>query len=120
MIIGHHRIHSLFLRIPGWCQNYKITGKEGAIVSKGYLQFSIAQGDDIIYSMEMEPRRIYEDPRVSETNGRVAIGRGPLVYCAEEFDNPDLLPSEYFHCDLSLHNQNHRRSRWYAPCLQGI
>lgn len=98
-------IHSLFLRIPGWCRNYKITGKEGATISKGYLQFGIAQGDDIIYSMEMEPRRIYEDSRVAETNGRVAIGRGPLVYCAEEFDNPDLLPSEYFHCDLLL-NKN--------------
>jgi DUF1680 family protein len=36
----------------------------------------------------MPPERIYAHPAVKENVGRVALKRGPLVYCVEEVDNP--------------------------------
>jgi hypothetical protein len=45
------------------------------------------RGDGMHLSFEMQPRFLRADPRVRETNGCVAVQRGPLVYCAEERDN---------------------------------
>jgi DUF1680 family protein len=35
----------------------------------------------------MPPQRIYAHPSVKQDVGRVALKRGPLVYCVEETDN---------------------------------
>lgn len=40
-------------------------------------------------------------PWVLENNGRAAVTRGPLVYCAEEIDNPGY-DQERFHVEASL------------------
>ena len=39
----------------------------------------------------MPVRRVYDDERVKENAGRVAVMRGPIVYCAEEIDISDLM-----------------------------
>ena len=56
----------------------------------GYL--SIARqwraGDTIALELPMPAERIYAHPAVKEDVGRVALKRGPLVYCVEETDNP--------------------------------
>ena len=36
----------------------------------------------------MPPERLYADPQVRMDLGRVALRRGPLIYCVEEADNP--------------------------------
>ena len=95
-------VNQILLRIPGWCSHYEINSSKGTRTEKGYLQLPVVSGDEFIYTLEMEPRRVYEDPRVAETSGRVAVCRGPVVYCAEEIDNTGLIPTEYFHCDVSL------------------
>ena len=38
----------------------------------------------------MPPRRLVSDPRVTANVGRVALARGPLVYCVESHDRPGL------------------------------
>lgn len=98
-------INQLMLRVPGWCKEYSIIGAEGKENGSGYLTVDAQQGVDFTYEMAMPPRREYEDERVMETRGRVCICRGPIVYCAEEVDQPNMLASEYFHCDLSLDRQ---------------
>jgi DUF1680 family protein len=45
-------------------------------------------GDTIEFELPMPPERIYAHPSVKEDVGRVALKRGPLVYCVEEVDNP--------------------------------
>ena len=42
------------------------------------------------YGFDMTPRRIIANPKVEADRGRIAILRGPLVYCFEECDNPDV------------------------------
>jgi DUF1680 family protein len=36
----------------------------------------------------MPPERLYAHPKVRMDVGRVALRRGPLIYCVEEADNP--------------------------------
>ncbi len=45
---------------------------------------SYVMGDQ---TYEMKPKRIVANPRVEADRGRVAIMRGPLVYCFEQVDN---------------------------------
>ena len=38
----------------------------------------------------MPPRRLVSDTRVEANLGRVALARGPFVYCVESHDRPGL------------------------------
>ncbi len=60
-----------------------------AVGPDGYHRVVVEPGSDLelVWSVSMRPRRIYADPRVKESVGRVAIMRGPLVYAAESIDN---------------------------------
>jgi hypothetical protein len=44
-------------------------------------------GDVVRLSLPMAVERVYADPRVKADVGRVAIQRGPVVYCLEGVDN---------------------------------
>ena len=45
-------------------------------------------GDRIALKLEMKPEVIYPHPGIAADAGRVAVQRGPLVYCLESVDNP--------------------------------
>ena len=85
---------ALKLRIPGWARGARATVNGEAIdvaaVRDGYL--TIARrwqaGDAVTLDLPMPAERIYAHPAVSADAGRVALKRGPLVYCVEEADNP--------------------------------
>jgi DUF1680 family protein len=84
---------ALKLRIPQWCQNatVAINGKSlgELFVDKGYISIDGAwnAGDVIELKMPMPIRRVKADPRVKANVGRVALQRGPLIYCVEAVDN---------------------------------
>jgi DUF1680 family protein len=44
-------------------------------------------GDVIELDLAMEVRRVVCNEKVAENRGKVALERGPIVYCAEGFDN---------------------------------
>ncbi|MFR2460077.1 MAG: glycoside hydrolase family 127 protein, partial [Christensenellales bacterium] len=48
-------------------------------------------GDVIALSLPMQPRRVYANPHVRADIGKVAIMRGPIVYCLEQVDNGALV-----------------------------
>jgi len=83
----------LKVRIPGWCKKAKLSlnGKEvaGKPVN-GYVTIhrSWSKGDRIELKLDMPAERLYAHPGVIMDAGRVALKRGPLVYCIEEADNP--------------------------------
>jgi len=99
------------VRIPGWARNeaipgdlYRFTDKAPAPASlrvngkavpltldKGYVPLNRrwTKGDTISLSMPMPVRRIAAHELVEADRGRVALQRGPIVYCAEWPDNPD-------------------------------
>ncbi|MEV4606933.1 glycoside hydrolase family 127 protein [Neorhizobium sp. LMR1-1-1.1] len=80
-------------RIPGWCRSWTIsingvTLDADGIVEKGYatIRRSWADGDEIRLSFDMPVERLYAHPAVGEDADRVALKRGPVVYCVEETD----------------------------------
>ena len=85
-------LHTLALRLPEWCETPQILvngeAAQGEII-KGYLHLrrQWQEGDVIALHLPMTIRRVYANPRVRHTAGKVAIQRGPLVYCLEEADN---------------------------------
>jgi DUF1680 family protein len=82
------------VRIPGWCQGAKVAvnGQPVAVEDavNGYLTIerTWTKGDVITLDLPMPPVRLYAHPAVRPDAGRVALKRGPLVYCIEEADNP--------------------------------
>jgi DUF1680 family protein len=85
------RLGALKLRIPGWCD--KATVAVNYVMSKpaienGYV--TIARpwkaGDAVALHLPMPIRRVHADPRVKDDAGRVALARGPLIYCVEAVD----------------------------------
>lgn len=80
------------IRIPDWAESVEIDvpglDRESEYVD-GYAVISKqwTQGDTISVKLAMEPQWIQADPRVRDDLGRIAMTRGPLVYCAEGCDN---------------------------------
>ena len=92
---------SLFLRIPGWCEAgamLTINGEPwpGVLTSGSYAEVrrTWTPGDRVHLSLPMPPRRLEAHPYVEEDAGRVALTRGPLLYCVEQADNPGLDPRD--------------------------
>ncbi|HHY50052.1 MAG TPA: glycoside hydrolase family 127 protein [Alphaproteobacteria bacterium] len=83
----------LKLRIPGWCKGARlaVNGETVPVVpERGYVTIDRTwqRGDTVTLDLPMPPVRVYANPGVLMDAGRVALKRGPLVYCIEEADNP--------------------------------
>ncbi len=98
------------LRIPGWAQNKPVPGDlysylpENEIPAqlfinnqpvavepeKGYvsLKRSWKPGDEIELVLPMAIKKVVPNKQITELAGKIAIERGPIVYCAEQADNP--------------------------------
>jgi DUF1680 family protein len=85
---------TFYLRIPGWSDGTQVTvnGKAVSGATSGQylaLRRRWESGDVINVKFEMTPQVIQANPRVVDDYGRVAVQRGPLVYCLEQLDQPD-------------------------------
>ncbi len=98
------------LRIPGWAQSIEnpyglyssnlksaISLKVNGIVQSvdivdGYttIDRSWKKGDVVELSLPIQPRLIKADEKVKDLANVVSIASGPVIYCLEEIDNPDL------------------------------
>lgn len=84
---------TLYLRIPGWSRvtRVSVNGRAIAGATAGeYLAVKRrwAAGDRVQLTFDMTPRMVVSNPRVQDDRGRVAVQRGPLVYCIEQLDQP--------------------------------
>ena len=78
------------IRIPEYAQNYKILcdGKEVEYKEeKGFAEVEISKNVKLEVVFDAETKFVRANPQVREDAGKVAITRGPLVYCLEEVDN---------------------------------
>lgn len=84
---------TFYLRVPGWAEH-----AQAAVNAKGltgatpgtYLPIRRrwSPGDTIQLRVDVMAQVIEANPRVADDTGRVAIQRGPLIYCLEEIDQP--------------------------------
>jgi len=103
------RYFSILIRIPGWAQNnpvpsdlYRYMKKSHAEVEifvngqsievvpqKGYVRINRRwkKGDAITLDLPIPVRRVLSHEKVEDNVSRVALERGPIVYCAEWIDN---------------------------------
>lgn len=85
---------ALRLRIPTWTDGFVVTvngEKMDYTTDRGYAVVTHAwrKGDVVTINMNLPVRLLKADPRVKADEGKVAVQRGPFVYCAEALDNPD-------------------------------
>ncbi len=73
------------LRLPGWCKSFTVN-KEYTL-NKGYIYIQASENEEIEISFRMPVRFISANKKVHTNSGRVAIMRGPVVYCLEGVDN---------------------------------
>ncbi len=99
----------MYVRIPGWAQGHPVPsdlyhykqpgvanveltvgGKTQDVeIDKGYvrLEREWKKGDVIELNLPMPVRRVIANEKVKADTGRVALERGPIVYCLEWPDN---------------------------------
>ena len=95
------RTFALMLRIPGWAQRgvqLKVNGRttETSVLPGSYaaIRRDWKAGDVVELNLPMDARRVQCHPYAMENAGRVALMRGPLLYCVEEADNPGVDPRD--------------------------
>jgi uncharacterized protein len=85
---------TVFVRIPGWVNGAKVAvnGKsvDGAQAGQ-YLAIKREwkPGDTVSLNFPTPTETVASNPRVVENRGRVAVQRGPIVYCLEQLDQPN-------------------------------
>ncbi len=92
---------ALRLRVPGWCTDgasATINGEQSSVAPTPgeYLELrrDWQAGDTIRLSLPMPVQHVECHPAVAENRGHVALMRGPLLYCVEQADNPEIDPSD--------------------------
>lgn len=100
---------SLFVRIPGWVRGeaspgnlYQFAGSnnKGVVImvngketpyelQKGFavIKRKWSKNDKVTVELAMQVERVKADTSVKEDAGKIALQRGPIVYCAEGLDN---------------------------------
>jgi hypothetical protein len=100
---------ALLVRIPGWAGNEVVPGDLYSFQDKNSRQVSLAvngqpvelnidkgfckierlwkAGDKIELNLPMQVRRVIAKKEVYSDDGKVALQRGPIVYCLEGVDN---------------------------------
>jgi DUF1680 family protein len=87
---------SLYVRIPAWAKTATVTlnGQPAAGSPMPGQYFRIERrwqaGDTVRLALDMTPQLIVANALVREDLGRVAVERGPLVYCLEQPDQSGL------------------------------
>jgi uncharacterized protein len=127
---------TVHVRIPGWAGNqavpsdlYSFLDKAAGDVSlkvngeavplqieKGYarLQRNWKSGDTIELDLPMPVRRIVSHDNIASNRGKVALQRGPLVYCLEGPDNDGKV------LDLVIPDQAELSTRFQPELLGGV
>jgi uncharacterized protein len=85
---------TLSLRVPGWARN-------GATIESGGTREAVSgrlaqvtrvfrPGDRVVLGLPLAPRLTFPDPRADDLRGTAAVEAGPVVYCLESVDQPDV------------------------------
>jgi DUF1680 family protein len=109
---------SLNIRVPHFAEEFSasINGSpvQGQIKNNYFHIADICGGDEIAVHFSLEPRFVYANPRVPQNCGKVAVARGPEIFCLEEADNGKNLPA------VSIDTSAQLRECWRDDILGGI
>lgn len=128
---------ALYVRIPGWTQNQpvpsdlyrylkesdeqvtiKVNGNPVDLdMERGFTRIrrTWKSGDVIDLALPITIRRVLANEKVEDDKGKVALERGPIVYCAEWPDNLDGRVR-----NMVLNNDTPLESEFYEDLLEGV
>ncbi|MBI4892541.1 MAG: glycoside hydrolase family 127 protein [Acidobacteria bacterium] len=112
---------TLYFRIPSWSlkTTVLINGNPAAEQPKPNTYLALKRawkpGDKVTLTLDVETRLVYANPRVSEDYGKAAIQRGPILYAAEQTDNPG--PAVF---DLAIDHRNPISAEFLPSLLGGV
>ncbi|HEV2273365.1 MAG TPA: beta-L-arabinofuranosidase domain-containing protein [Acidobacteriaceae bacterium] len=115
---------TVFVRIPGWSRKsvVKVNGKPVDGVSAGsYLPIRRHwSGSDVIeLAFDMEAQPIKANPAVTDDTDRIAMQRGPVVFCMEQMDQQAGRDAKDFYLySASLSGQS--AAKYEAALLGGV
>jgi uncharacterized protein len=134
---GEERQFTLMLRIPGWAMNQafptdlytfvekniqepilKVNGQKMPInLEYGYakLDRTWKNGDKVELTLPMPVREVKANSRVLDDAGKIALQRGPIVYCLEWIDQPGKKVS-----DLSIGDDFDPVAEFHKDLLNGV
>ena len=81
----------LALRIPGWCRTFQLN--RPYTLTDGYAYIDLDGETEVRLDLHMPVTAVMANRQVHDCAGRVALTRGPLVYCIEGVDNGEDLKS---------------------------
>lgn len=93
------------LRIPSYAENYTVFVNDQTYKFETDKGYAIIKGkfknDKIKIKFDAHAKFVYANPLVRGDSGKVAITKGPLVYCLEEVDNKDNLSAIFVDTSVS-------------------
>ncbi len=126
----------LYVRIPGWAQNIPVPGDTYAYSDSVVSTFSLTvngiaekckvlngyalidrqwkKDDKVTLSLPMPIRRVIANDLVKQDRYRVALQRGPLVYCFEHADNNGKV------MNIVIPDETEFKSSFQADMLNGV
>jgi DUF1680 family protein len=126
----------LYVRIPGWAQNQPVPGNTYTFSDQTDVKFSITingkaekcnlvngyaylerdwkKGDVVNLNLPMPIRRIVAIEQIKQDLNRVALQRGPLVYCFEHADNNGKV------MNIIIPDESEFKSSFKSELLKGV
>ncbi|HUU51560.1 MAG TPA: glycoside hydrolase family 127 protein [Candidatus Heimdallarchaeota archaeon] len=120
---------SVYVRIPGWVRNkplpsdlyYILNPQENQVglsvnstevdmdIEKGFVRIrrKWQKGDTIELDLPMTVQRVVAHDMVVDNQGKVALQRGPLVYCFEGVDNGERVIGRVLHDEMEFSTELH-------------
>jgi DUF1680 family protein len=131
------------LRIPDWCRDFDSTGGlyvprrrankpswsaringrpvDSAVLRSGYLKITRnwRRGDVVELDLPMPVLRVDSHPNVGGNRGRIAIQRGPVVYCVEGVDHGGRVRDLYLPAEAELRAEHRPRLLGGVTVVEG-
>ena len=116
---------TFYLRVPGWSDgtHVEVNGNPASGTMAGQylaLRRHWSSGDTIYVKLNMTPQVIEANARVVDDYGRVAVQRGPLVYCLEQLDQPAGVPLYDVSLDLRPKDASQFQEKFEPNLLGGV
>jgi len=85
------REFTLWLRVPAWSANTSVTVNGQSVAGPRPGEYLTLRrhwrtGDRVELTLDMTPQLVTANPLVAEDTGKIAVQRGPLIYCLEQPD----------------------------------
>src|SRR6202158_4647778 len=116
---------TLFVRVPGWTDTSKVAVNGKAVAGATAGQYLPVRrrwsgGDTVTLQFNMAPQVLEANAQITENNGRVAVQRGPVVYCMEQIDQGDGVALKDVALEVDEKGSGHFQEKFEKDLLGGV